>query len=137
MGFTGPSGPTGQPGTFTGPTGQTGASGPPGNSITGPTGSTGPLGQTGPTGGAWSEGGPPGPSGSIQFTNVIINYNEGNVSTGGTTFTFITPYAFAPPSITLGVSGATGVWVKALDRNGVQIESQNGTPWASYHAIGA
>lgn len=143
-GPTGPTGPSGQLGptgpvsTVTGPTGRTGFTGPPG---AGPTGSTGPVGPAGtPVVGSTGAGGSPlGPSGSLQFGNVVFNWASIVVNHLGVTAVFPVGYADGPPSVTLGrgYTGPTGAAAVSVSKSGVFILCATGASGiVDYLAVG-
>jgi hypothetical protein len=137
VGYTGPQGATGPIAFFTGPSGAVGLTGPPGSSVTGPTGPvSGVAGPTGPS--AWTENDISGPTGSIQFTNIIFNFGQGFANQTGATFPYATAYTTAPPSVVFGVSGPTGVYISANSILQMTVKSPTGTTgvWFSYAAAG-
>ncbi len=134
-GYTGPSGVTGAAGALTGPTGNTGFTGPPGNSLTGPTGVTGGIGPQAVFVGITGSG----PTGSIQFGNITLNWGEVTAAVSGTTGFFSTAYVDASPSVVLGCTGPTGAagaYVLSISKTGVQIAAPNSTPFVWWAAFG-
>lgn len=130
---TGPTGPVGS--GYTGVTGNTGFTGPPGSSVTGASGPTGPTGNTGPALSPETLTGPTG--GYFAVGGIGINWGLVNATNAGVTSAFNYSY-YNVPFATLGVSGPTGAWIKAIDVNGIEIATPTGaTGIVNYITIGA